>query len=231
MTHCLDRREWLVAASALAASFAAPLEVGAAPGHEPSTLPTVFIQPLGKGPNQTDIGFVAQSLSAFYRLRVQLLEPTPLPRGAFYPARGRYRAERLLDFLEPRLPKDGHRIVGLTEVDISTTKAPHEDWGILGLATLDGRAAVLSSFRCRRKAQSRQHARIRFGKVAVHEIGHTLGLSHCPSRGCLMEDGGGSVLTSDREYDLCARCRGHLTVSGYALSAPTEIPWPRPRTT
>jgi archaemetzincin len=225
------RREWLVATSALVASFAAPLEVGAAPAGEASKLPALFIQPLGTGSMGTDIGFVMQSLSAFYQLRIERLAPAPLPRTAFYPARGRYRAERLLDFLEPRLPTNGLRIVGLTNVDISTTKVPHKDWGILGLATLDGRTAVLSSFRCHRKARDRQHGRIRFGKVAVHEIGHTFGLPHCPTRGCLMEDGHGSVLTCDREYDLCPRCRNKLSESGYALSAPAEIPWPRPQAT
>jgi hypothetical protein len=46
-----------------------------------------------------------------------------------------------------------------------------------------------------------------------------------------MEDGHGSVLTCDREYDLCPRCRNKLSESGYALSAPAEIPWPRPQAT
>jgi archaemetzincin len=64
-------------------------------------------------------------------------------------------------------------------------------------------------------------------KVAVHEIGHTLGLPHCPTTGCLMEDAGGKVATVDGEFDLCERCRARLRDAGHA--APTVTPpWPRP---
>jgi len=62
----------------------------------------------------------------------------------------------------------------------------------------------------------------------VHEIGHTLGLQHCPNVGCLMEDAEGKVATCDREYDLCAECRARLAANGHALERPRAIPWPRP---
>ena len=52
------------------------------------------------------------------------------------------------------------------------------------------------------------HARQRLAKVAVHEAGHTLGLEHCPTRGCLMEDAEGQVATCDREYDFCRAAAG-----------------------
>jgi archaemetzincin len=87
---------------------------------------------------------------------------------------------------------------------------------------------VISSFRCRKRASGPEHARVRLAKTAVHEIGHTLGLAHCPRRGCLMEDAEGSVLTSDREFDLCADCRARLRAAGHAAREPTTIPWPRP---
>nr|HMR10786.1 zinc-dependent metalloprotease family protein [Polyangiaceae bacterium] len=150
-----------------------------------------------------------------------------LPKAAYYSPRRRYRAEKLLSFLEKRAPADASRVLGITAVDISTTKKPYKDWGVLGLANVDGSSCVMSSFRCKRKAKNAEHARQRFGKVAVHEIGHTFGLSHCPNRGCLMEDAKGSVLTSDREYDLCADCRQKLIRRGYSLAS-GDPPWPKP---
>lgn len=189
----------------------------------------LYIQPLGKELPSEDVEFVEKSLLAFYDLKVLMLERAPLPKAAYYPKRKRYRAEKLLLFLNQRLPDDGFRILGLTGVDISTTKGQHEDWGILGLADVDGKACVLSSYRTKRRAKGATHARIRLGKVAVHEIGHTLGLPHCDNQGCLMEDAEGSVLTTDREYDLCHDCRQRLIARGHALAdSSIPIPWPKP---
>jgi archaemetzincin len=191
------------------------------------TATKVVVQPLGAELPDADLDFVRRSLTAFYAVEIALLERIGLPQMAFYPPRQRYRAEKLLRVLGARRPPGAARIVGVTAVDISTTKGEHRDWGILGLATLDGEACVLSSFRCRRSARSTEHARHRLGKVAVHEVGHTLGLPHCPTRGCIMEDGGGTVKTTDRDYDLCYRCRERLLAKGHGLGE-GPIPWPKP---
>jgi archaemetzincin len=215
----IRRRQFLGLAAAL----------GLAPRAAASALPIIYLAPLGDSLAEADVDFVARALKAFYAVEVRRLPRLPLPAGAYYAKRKRYRAERLLGSLRARLPHDGQRILGLTSADISTTKPPHEDWGILGLATLDGQSCVVSSFRCKRLAKSAQHARIRYGKTCVHEIGHTYGLPHCPTKDCLMHDGEGSVLTTDREYDLCsARCRPRLLRAGYALSDSPDVPWPAP---
>jgi archaemetzincin len=191
-------------------------------------LPRYYLLPLGPERVEQDIDFVSRSLVSFYAADVVVLPRITLPRDAYYAPRKRYRADSLLTFLESRLPNDAYRLIGATSVDISTTKPPYADWGILGLATRSGHVCVLSSFRCRRLAQDEIHATIRFGKTAVHEVGHTLGLAHCPTVGCLMEDARGSVLTTDREYDLCAHCRAALVRAGHELSRDHAIPWPRP---
>ena len=213
----LSRRAWLLGLGAL----------GVAPPAW-GTPRRFYIQPLGKALPDVSVALVEQALRAFYGFEVKRLPRVALPPSAYYRPRHRYRAEKLLPFLEEQRPADGYRILGLTGVDISTTKGKYADWGILGLATLDGGACVLSSFRCKRKAKGKAHARIRLAKVAVHEIGHTLGLPHCPTVGCLMEDAQGTVLTTDREYTLCPRCRQRLARAGYALPADPQIPWPKP---
>ncbi len=176
--------------------------------------PLIVLQPLGSAVPAAQLSAVSTALSAFYAIRIETREPLPLPKSAFYVPRQRYRAEKLLDYLVEQ-GKPGARVtLGLTAVDISTTKAPYDDWGILGLATLDGRSAMLSSFRCRRGAQNPAHVRARFAKTAVHELGHSFGLEHCPTPGCIMHDGEGSVLTTDTEHDLCEATRQRLRSAG-----------------
>jgi archaemetzincin len=176
--------------------------------------PLIVLQPLGPGLGAAQLQAVTDALVAFYAIRLETRPALELPRSAYYPKRGRYRAERLLDFLVERGWPEARVTLGLTAVDISTTKPPYEDWGILGLATLDGRSAVLSSFRCRRGARDQAHARERLAKTAVHELGHSFGLEHCPTPGCIMHDGEGSVRTTDTEHDLCPETRERLTAAG-----------------
>ncbi len=187
-------------------------------------LPLISLQPLGSALPQAELQLVSAAIQAFYAVRLQVLPPILLPRSAFYAPRQRYRAEKLLEFLVERADPEARVSLGLLAGDISTTKGPIFDWGILGLATLDGRSAVLSSFRCKRQAKSPQHARVRFAKTAVHELGHSFGLEHCPIEGCLMHDGEGSVLTTDTEHDLCPATRQRLMDAG-ALRADAKSPF------
>jgi archaemetzincin len=199
---------------------AAPATPAAAPGR------VLYVQPLGgckakaSGADQ-----VVAALRAFYPIEVKVLACQDLPQSAYYPTRKRYRAERLLVYLNERLPKDGWRILGLTDVDISTTKDQYPDWGVMGLGELPGTATVISSFRCRKKARTPAHAIERLAKVAVHEIGHTLGLDHCPTRGCLMEDAMGKVVTTDRERDFCPKCRARAKERGLAITLKPNAAW------
>lgn len=188
-------------------------------------MPRLLILPLGAAMSPTDVETVRQSLRAFYHFDLVVAPSEALPRDAFYAPRQRYRAERLLDYLQTRLSEGDDRILGLTSADISTTKGSVFDWGILGLATIDGRTCVLSSYRCQRRVRRAVDARIRLGKVAVHEIGHTLGIEHCGSPGCLMRDAEGSVLTIDGERDLCERCRRHLADSDRLGKEGVQPPW------
>jgi archaemetzincin len=210
-------------ASAVAPS--APAPAPSAPAPPPRVL---VLQPLGEELSAVDVDLVVTALREFYGFEVKRAPAAALPDRAYYPPRKRYRAERLLDDLAAHAQADAFRVLGLTGVDISTTAHGVQDWGIMGLATIDGRVSVMSMFRCRRGSRSAEHARQRLGKVAVHEVGHTLGLEHCPIRGCLMEDARGTNTTTDREYVLCPRCRALLERAGLALPPNPAPPWPEP---
>jgi archaemetzincin len=142
---------------------------------------------------------VEAGLRAELAVDVERIEGLPLPQEAYYPPRRRYRADRLLEHLNTHLEGEPAttRVLGMTSVDISTTKPPHQDWGVFGLGELGGRSCVISTFRLARRARDTDHLTFRVVTTAVHEVGHTLGLEHCDDPGCVMRDAEGSITTVD----------------------------------
>jgi archaemetzincin len=154
---------------------------------------------------------VAEGLTRELQVRVTRMDPRPLPKSAWYPPRARYRADRLIRFLAEQVPEKDVRVLGLTTVDISTTKGAYADWGVFGLGDLGGPAAVISSFRLRRKARDDAQIRFRVVSTAVHEVGHTLGLEHCREARCVMQDAEGSIANTDSGTGgLGPECRAKL---------------------
>jgi archaemetzincin len=196
----------------------------AAPAPPPPPPPKrLALQPLGDLP-ASDIGLAAASISRGYGWIVDVLPPQDHPQAAWYAERKRYRAEKILGWLRPRLPDGADRIMALTAADISTTKPPHKDWGICGLADMPGPAAVVSTFRIRKKmagatgAERTARYEQRLRDLAAHEFGHQLGLDHCPNRGCIMEDAKGTVSTFDHSTGaLCDACRAALAEAGFPV--------------
>lgn len=201
----MQRREFIIAAGA--SLFALPTLADARP--------TIALAPY-KGLTKNDIEIVRNIFTHFFDAQILVMKRVPLPSAAYYKPRKRYRADKLLEDLRARVPHEATRIVGLTHRDISTTKGPHKDWGIFGLGEIGGPSCVVSRHRLRRATRQKQNERL--AKVALHELGHTLSLNHCPNRGCFMEDGAGTVKTVDREIDFCGTCKKTLNQGAIRLT-------------
>src|SRR5206468_263621 len=98
------------------------------------------------------------------------------------------------------------------EAEISTTKGSIFDWGIVGLGNIGARSCVVSTFIYKKWSKTNETLLRRVADSAVHEFGHTLGLDHCESKGCVMRDARGfavrSADTSSGQF--CDRCRKQL---------------------
>ncbi len=174
----------------------------------PPAAPRVCVQPLGQYDSRL-LRDVVEGIRCQFGLEVVVRPALPMPRAAWHAPRSRHRADRLVGYLAGLDGPDCLR-VGFTSQDVSTTAHGVADWGVFGLGEVGGTAAVVSTFRLARRA-TRQVLRERAVKVVNHELGHVLGLDHCPTPGCVMQDAAGTVATVDREGGpLCAACRAKL---------------------
>ncbi|MCS7145260.1 MAG: archemetzincin, partial [Aigarchaeota archaeon] len=71
-----------------------------------------------------------------------------------------------------------------------------------GLAS--NKAAVVSTYRLRHRDSEKYIERLR--KEAVHEVGHILGLGHCPNPRCVMFFSNSILDTDMKGENPCPRC-------------------------
>ncbi|NWK55528.1 hypothetical protein HW115_07890 [Verrucomicrobiaceae bacterium N1E253] len=176
-----------------------------------SELPVVAVLPFA-GFDSELTKLVVKQIKSDYAVVVKVLAVKPLPQAAYYPPRSRYRAEKLLAYLEGVAGFQYDKIIGLTHKDISTSKGEHQDWGILGLGRMGGSPCVVSTYRLRARGADEARFRERLVRVATHEIGHTFGLPHCPEPECNMRDAMGSILSVDQgDGRLCVKCKAAVS--------------------
>ena len=168
----------------------------------------IAIQPFTDIPKE-NVDYVAQYLKKIYA-NVIINKPIEFPKNSLNQAKTRHRADSLIRFLSAQT-KPGYLTIGLTTRDISTTKNT-PDWGIMGLGFCPGKSCIASSFRLKGKNKMEK-----LFKVAIHELGHTQGLPHCPVSDCLMHDAEGKDRL-DQEKEFCKKCKSVLINAGWTFN-------------
>jgi archaemetzincin len=161
---------------------------------------------------------IAAAIKENYNMETVVLSHTKLPAASFVNIKTpRYRADRLIEFLKEQKPDSITYVQGITEQDISTTKrnalglvkeptSKYADWGIFGLAYRPGPSSIVSTFRLQHDSRKKFIERLK--KVALHELGHNLGLDHCESSVCVMKDAAETIKTIDTiSSALCSGCK------------------------
>ena len=143
------------------------------------------VAPVGAAPGEV-LSAMEAALDAAFALPVARVAAIDEPAGAFSPPRAQWSSTALLEALLPRVPAAATRLLGVTERDLFVPVLSF----VYGQAQLGGKVAVVSLARLRPEfhglpASPGVLAR-RAAAEAVHEVGHTFGLVHCPDRSCPM---------------------------------------------
>ena len=135
---------------------------------------------------------------------IVVLEPIDMPLKNKSVHRDRYRADSIIrDMKKVAKTRNTDIVLAFTTKDISTTSGKIKDWGVLGLGYRPGTASVVSSYRLKSRNGSKREELL---KSALHELGHNLGLDHCPNKTCVMRDAKGKN-NFDTSKDYCSDCK------------------------
>jgi len=170
---------------------------------------------------------IKEALEAHLPVKCSILEErAELPSRAWDGQRGQYRVQEFLRLLRSLNPTQrsisgsgsGRErgepalalVLGITDVDIYSAGLNF----VFGSASTSKGVAVISLYRLNLESYGHRLdlddeglLLRRARKEAVHEVGHLLGLGHCPDPGCVMSFSN-SIMDVDRKgEELCGRCR------------------------
>jgi len=137
----------------------------------------------------------------------------PCKKTEYNQTRAQYNGSKVIRrLLHQEYKKNVFRVLGIMDDDIYSGNLNY----IFGLATTSKStrdegygAALISLTRLREKfygnAENQKLLQVRALKEAVHELGHTFGLSHCNNE-CVMRFSNHLGQTDDKPHDFCESC-------------------------
>ena len=167
----------------------------------------IHLLPIG-GVSRSILESLITSLKKVYNVPAVIHEPVSLPASSYDPERGQYSSSPILKSLArfKETLTQVERVLGIVRVDLYA-----EDLNFaFGEADPKEGVAVISLWRLRPEyyghAANKALYHQRILKEAVHELGHTYGLGHCPDLACVMHFSDSIRDTDKKTASFCANC-------------------------
>jgi archaemetzincin len=165
---------------------------------------SIILVPVGKV-NPGEIRLLRESLQGTFPTDVAIGKGVPVPVAAWNPVRSQCDAEMVLGSLPvPREDPGRDRVLGIAGVDLYL---PGMNF-VFGIA--DRRNALISLCRLTQSFYGRPEDlrlfRRRAVVEAVHELGHTFGLTHCGNPLCVMHFSNTIADTDRKGPAFCVAC-------------------------
>jgi archaemetzincin len=151
-----------------------------------------------------------ERLHEVFVVEVNVSSSISIPHWAYEPLRGQYDAGSLLQTLQEG--KVHERVLGIVDHDLFVSRLNY----VFGIADTKGHRALVALPRLRQdfygRAPDSDLFLLRAVKEAVHELGHTEGLEHCPNPRCVMYFSNTLGDTDHKGYHFCTRCCAKITL-------------------
>jgi archaemetzincin len=165
----------------------------------------IYILPL-RFPDDILLEHLSFVIREVFEIPVQLMEESFSLKGGFDPVRNQYNSTWILSQLLDQAPEEDCKILGITSVDLYVPVLTF----VFGEAQLEGKAAVVSSFRLRDELyglpKNPERLKERLEKEAIHELAHTFGLVHCREPVCVMHSYTYAEEIDLKSKDFCGAC-------------------------
>jgi archaemetzincin len=135
-----------------------------------------------------------------------------LPQEAYNAQRKQYNSNLLLNIIKVYSEKTKADIIlGITAADLYVPRLNF----VFGQAELSGKAAAISLRRLKPEVYNEPTNQTLFleraVKEAVHEIGHVIGLPHCPDPLCVMSFSNDIDAVDTKKQQFCPKCAARLS--------------------
>jgi len=121
-------------------------------------------------------------------------------------SRKQYYSTKILERLAGLAPVHAVKVLSICEVDLFIPILTY----VYGEAQLGGKACIISTFRLNDELPAingQDSYRQRIAKEAIHELGHTFNLRHCPDRSCGMHYCRTLRDVDSKSEEFCRYCR------------------------
>ena len=151
--------------------------------------------------------WLGNEMSDCFLSAVRGMPSIPVPPESYEAGRNQYYSTKILKEMLKQVPEDAFKLLGVTDKDLCIPILTY----VFGEAQLGGTAAVVSLARLRQEHYGAEPDRTlllsRLRKESLHELGHTFGLIHCPSRDCVMYLSNTVVDVDLKGQTFCRACR------------------------
>jgi len=155
-----------------------------------------------------------------FRVSCKVLPERLDPQFAFHGERRQYHSSEILFRMQSFFTDDSWRMLGVAAVDLYIPILTF----VFGEAQMGGPCALVSAHRLHQELYGLpadpELFRQRVIKEAVHELGHTLSLTHCEDYRCAMAPSHAVEWIDLKEKALCDACRAVAIPSRQTLATP-----------